>query len=1769
MKHILGLDLGSNSIGWALIEVDHRKKILRIINLGARILPMDSGELSKFNNGAKIKSAAKERNESHRARITRERYLLRRDRLHLVLNLLEALPEHYKLSIEFINKDGKRSGKFVENNEPKIAYLPTKNMDNKHTFLFEDAFNEMIKDLQSVNPDIKNEKKKRIPKDWTLYYLRQKALRERISLEEFAWVLLSYNQKRGTQIVDKFEKDDESNDEKEFLDLKVVNVERKKDNKGIYFEITLNDSENTKYKEYTTEQLTFEEDIKEVIRILKKDEQGNIVKEKTTIAVNDLYNLELSKIEREETDDKKFKFRYHFIYKNGWSQTRKSAKENYGYERIKQELEEGKGYKSELYVVTTKYDAKGNPVEEPTIKLPDFNGEGSKDWTLLKNKTEKDAVKFNIANGYVNSNGSSRHYISPKIYDVIKNDVKNGTQTKIIGGLFQTIDRKFYREELTDIINTQRKFHCKTLDDKEVFEKCVKLLYPNNEKHAQMLLANKGQITNLLVEDILLYQRPLDSKKSEVTDCKFEINFWKEITDKSTGEIKEIPIYKKAVSVSHPLYQEFRIWDKIHNIRLIEIEQKEKDKPTKTNVDVTNEYFTEEAYQKLFHFFNERETVKMEQFLTFCENEFKIKVGKKDARNFVWNFPEEEEFKGNETRKSFYNRFKRCGFVGFEHFMTQQKEMELWHYLYSVSPEDRKTKCVSVEKAGRSSIQNFFKKYLGEYEISEEVFEKLCADFENYPKFESKYGSYSEKALKKLLSVMRVGDNFITKTEDSNALRKFYLDRINQILEKLPLIKWEDENCDFREVVKTEVNLKNKELPFPKGLFSTFREFTKVEDFKFLDLTKASYLLYGRHSELAHIKYWNTPEKIREGIKEELKQHSLNNPVAEKVIKEMMSLVADIWDYYGKGRENFFDEIHLEVARELQKSNKEKKEISDKQEKNRKENQRLRNILKDFLQNNPYNAKVGNQDHFERLKIVEEGAKNRSDKDFYKNLDFSQKDIKSILEKTKITKEEFEKYKLWIEQGYKSPYTGEFIKLSDLFNGDKYNIDHIFPRALVSNDSLINKVVCESFINRYKSDSTGRGFIVQKGGKENEVYDEVFGKMMKIKLLNELEYVDLVSRQFKGMKKYILLSNEVPSGFTNSQLNTTKHIARKAMELLSHIVRENGEVEFRAKRVLPVSGMITTQLKREWKLNEVWTELLTPRFKRLNELTNTSDYGEEVLSKKGHPYFEINTDFIKEKNENFELKRLDHRHHSLDALIVALCTENHVQYINNVNSGITNTSKDKMYVIKKQRESIKRKIQYSQPKKEDPTKKEWKYMLPGSFRAADSVENGKNSVVDLSWEYGFENATSYQKDYKRTILEALESCIISFKNDFKVISKTFNLYESYYDDEGNLRLDENGKPKKGLIKQKNPNNKHWAIRKPLHKDTVFGDVNLKKIKTVGFNEAFKNPKKIVEENLKNKIIELQNLRYDVKKAKKYFSEKKDVWKDLNFNKIEVFYFTKDNINPETKMPKELYFATRKELGSIFKDEKGKFKNYDKVFDIIENSITDTVIQDILKEYLKEKDNEPEKAFSPEGIEEMNKNIEKYNKGVKHKPILKVRWYEKADKFPVGQKGNRNKKYVEAAKGTNLFFAVYADEKNGRNYSTISLNEVIERQKQGLSPCPETNEKGERLLFSLSPNDLVYVPSPDEVIETIDFGNLTKEQLKRVYNVNDFSGVTIYFTPNNVASSIIPKEIDMGWNTKKQEISGSFDTKTASLDNKSIKDVCIKLKVDRLGNISKF
>ena len=583
------------------------------------------------------------------------------------------------------------------------------------------------------------------------------------------------------------------------------------------------------------------------------------------------------------------------------------------------------------------------------------------------------------------------------------------------------------------------------------------------------------------------------------------------------------------------------------------------------------------------------------------------------------------------------------------------------------------------------------------------------------------------------------------------------------------------------------------------------------------------------------------------------------------------------------------------------------------------------------------------------------------------------------------------------------------------------------------------------------------------------------------------------------MKK--LLMDDIPDGFIERQLNDSRYISKLVKGLLSNIVREklpNGEYEQEAvsKNLISCNGSITDRLKKDWGMNDVWNSIILPRFRRLNELTGKNVF--TAISAEGHeiPAMPL------ELQKGFNKKRIDHRHHAMDAITIACATRDHVNLLNN---------------------------EAAHSKKHD---KFYRYDLQSKLRRKN--EDGHYKEFLKPW-------TSFTTDAKR----ALENIIVSFKQNLRVINKTTNRYQHF---------DESGK--KVFDKQKKGDS--WAIRKSMHKDTGWGEVNLRFIKEVSLNDALRNPKSIVNKDFKQKVQELFTQGHDTKYIKKYVEDNKDVWSEIDIKKIEVYYFTKET--------KDRYFATRflSDLVGYF----AKVVKYDDAIKKIEG-ITDTGIQKILKAHLKAKDNNPELAFSADGIDEMNRNIVELNGGKPHKPIYKVRRFESGNKYSIGQKGCKAKKFVEADKGTNLFFAIFSSEKlnketgemeSVRSYLTIPLNVMIDCQKKFgskwqanietyLKECKLVSDEV-KLLFILSPNDLVYLPTKEELKDGIIAIDKT-----RVYKMVSSSGSQCFFINDKVAKTIVDKVEFTSLNKAERAITIEM-----------IKETCVPLKVDRLGNI---
>lgn len=1523
-KTILGLDLGTNSIGWALIEQNFEEKQGSIIGMGSRIIPMSQDIIDTFGSGQSVSQTA-ERTRLRSIRRLRERFLLRRERLHQVLHRLGFLPEHYAAAMDFET----RPGKFFSETEPKLAFKPQEKA--KPLFIFQNSFEEMLADFKKQHPELLTEGKK-IPYDWTIYYLRKKALSEKIEKEELAWLLLHFNQKRGYNQLRGEEDEDATRTAKTrtyFATQKISCIQET----GVYkhlkiFTITLENGETGKY--FARNVPEWEGQVKHIIVTVDTDKNGE---------------------DRLEED----------------------------------------GSVSRRFTIPSEKD-------------------WEEKWKLVKIKTEQEI-------------GASGKTVGAFIYDALLEQPGQ----KIKGKLVRTIERKFYKEELQNILDVQKEFHSE-LNDVALYQACIELLYPSNEAHRNNIAAK--DFTHLFLEDILFYQRPLKSKTSLISDCRFESrSFMKD------GQLTSQPL--KAVPKSHLLFQEFRLWQWLQNLRIYQ-KEKEIDGRTILDVDVTSEFLKEENdWVALYDWLQQRKEIKQEQFLKYPA--FNLK---KNAGDFRWNYVEDKVYPLNETGYLISSGIQKLEDIS-ANFLTPEIEEAIWHILYSVHDKQE------LERA----LQSFARKH----HLDETAF---IAQFRKCPPFKNEYGAYSAKAIKKLLPLMRMG-----KYWNADAIHPQTKERIEKII-----------NGEYDESIQNRVREKSLHL-------------NNINNFRGLPVWLASYIVYDRHSEDGNAHKWSTPAAIEDFLRNEFKQHSLRNPIVEQIITETLRVVADIWKYYGEGAKNFFDEIHVELGRDLKNPKADREKMTKRNQENENTNLRIKALLAEMAQDPSIeNVRPHSPMQQELLKIYEEAALSSSEE--------IAEDILKISKAAQPSSSELAKYKMWLEQKYRSPYTGSFIPLSKLFTPE-YEIEHVIPQSRFFDDSFSNKVICEAAVNRDKDNQLGYEYIKANHGKKIELG---LGKAATI--LSVAAYEDLVKKTYAAnrtkMKK--LLLDEIPDSFIERQKNDMRYISKEVKRLLSNIVRVPDEKEATSKNLLSTNGSITSRLRQDWGLNDVWNDLITPRFIRMNELTQSMSFGSiNPNTGKFLPTVPLGL------SKNFNKKRIDHRHHALDALVIACATRNHINYLNNENAN----GKEKH---KPARLDLRNKLRHVEQVQ------------------IQKIENGVPIQKSISVAKDF---IKPWPDFTKDAREKLGSMVVSFKQNLRIINKTTNKHQAWVPD-GN-----GGQSKNFKIQTKGES---WAIRKPLHKDTVYGQVSLRFLKEVSLTNAIENWQEIADKSLRKAIKELVEKGLDKKKILQHFKAGNNQWEGKDISRVSIWQT--DNG----------YVASRVKVDDSFDSKKIQ-------------SITDSGIQKIMLAHLAQYNEtdgngkvkeRPDLAFSPEGLEAMNKNIVQLNGGKKHQPISKVRTYEPlGNKFQIGNSGNKNAKWVEAAKGTNLFFGVYADENGNRNYITLPLHVAIERQKQGLSAVPEANEAGHKLLFSLSPNELVYLPAADADVNfsTSAIDVTHPEFAQRMYKVVSFTGNRLYAIPVNTAKAIADK-IEFTQLNKLE----------FSIDGQSIKKHCIKVVQDRLGNL---
>ncbi|SDZ89978.1 CRISPR-associated endonuclease Csn1 [Pseudobutyrivibrio sp. ACV-2] len=137
---------------------------------------------------------------------------------------------------------------------------------------------------------------------------------------------------------------------------------------------------------------------------------------------------------------------------------------------------------------------------------------------------------------------------------------------------------------------------------------------------------------------------------------------------------------------------------------------------------------------------------------------------------------------------------------------------------------------------------------------------------------------------------------------------------------------------------------------------------------------------------------------------------------------------------------------------------------------------------------------------------------------------------------------------LYYTQMGRCMYTGEPIDLEDLFDSNKYDIDHIYPRHYVKDDNINNNLV---LVNKSKNARKSDNYPLEK--MPEAVYS--LWRMLHIKgLINDEKY-----RRLTGRNPF---TDEQKAGFIARQLVETSQGTKGVADLIKHLFSENTTVVY-------------------------------------------------------------------------------------------------------------------------------------------------------------------------------------------------------------------------------------------------------------------------------------------------------------------------------------------------------------------------------------------------------------------------------------------------------------------------------------------------------------------------------------------------------------------------------------------------------------------------------
>ncbi len=312
---------------------------------------------------------------------------------------------------------------------------------------------------------------------------------------------------------------------------------------------------------------------------------------------------------------------------------------------------------------------------------------------------------------------------------------------------------------------------------------------------------------------------------------------------------------------------------------------------------------------------------------------------------------------------------------------------------------------------------------------------------------------------------------------------------------------------------------------------------------------------------------------------EPIQKGELRQPVVEKILNQLVNLVNALMSEYGR-----FDEIRVELARELKQNREERESATKAMNSNQRENDDIAKRIQDEYGLYPTRSRI-------------------------------------------------QKYKMWDESEHVCMYCGTTVNVNEFLHGFGVEVEHIIPRSVLFDDSFSNKVCSCRKCNKEKDNRTAYDFMMSRGEGDLNAY---------IERVNDLAERKKISHTKRN--KLLMKASDIPTDFIERQLRESQYIAKKAKELLQSV----------CYNVYSTSGSITDFIRHLWGWDEVLHSLNFERYKAacLTEVVEREIDGQKTTVERIAGWS----------------KRMDHRHHAIDALTIACTKQGYIQRINNLNS---------------------------------------------------------------------------------------------------------------------------------------------------------------------------------------------------------------------------------------------------------------------------------------------------------------------------------------------------------------------------------------------------------------------------------------------------------------------------------------------------------------------